>query len=112
MGKNDILKKLWSYKFDLGLLQKISCSTEENKAYKKLIKDGKSLPEGIHQYETDRGQGMGEFYTIYEPDLTEQKINEYLTYKKLKILNTIKNCALSLTVITIVLLIVLVFFCF
>ena len=87
------------YKFDFDLLQKIPCSKQENKKYQKLLKEGGVLPEGIFAY----GHGTDnvsttEFYTVYETDLTESEIAEYLTYQKLSMLRTIKNYIMVLTV--------------
>lgn len=97
----DLRSKLRSYKFDFNLLQPISCSTEDNKAYKKLLKDGQPLPDGVYGYKMQNNEESVEFYTVYETDLTEQEITEYLTYKKLKLLNTIKNCVVFFTVLII-----------
>ena len=50
-----------------------------------------------------------EFYTVYEADLTEAEIVEYLTYKKLSMLRTIQNCILVLTVSSIIYMVVSIF---
>ena len=50
-----------------------------------------------------------EFYTVFETDLSQQEILEYLTYKKLDLIRTIKNCIVFFTVLT-VLSIILSFF--
>ena len=100
--KIDIKQKLRSYKFDFDLLQKIPCTQEENKAYLDLLKAGQPLPEGVFRYEYQSGIESDEFYTVYEPELTADEIAEYLTYKKLHMLRTIKNCAVFFVVLTIV----------
>ena len=65
------------------------------------------MPDGVYAYRYDDGRtSTEEFYTIYEPDLTEQEITEYLTYKKLSFLRTIKNCVLFFTVLTIITIVV------
>ncbi|MBQ3284119.1 MAG: hypothetical protein IJH40_00625 [Ruminococcus sp.] len=105
----DIKKEIESYRYDVGLLQKISCTKEENKKYLQMIKNGENLPDGIHRYTDAGGNEMNDFYTIYKPDLSEKEINEYLTFKKLSMINTIKNCAcffVALTVISIVITII------
>ena len=100
--KIDIKQKLRSYKFEFDLLQKIPCSQEENKAYLDLLKAGQPLPEGVFRYEYQSGIESDEFYTVYEPELTADEIAEYLTYRKLHMLRTIKNCAVFFVVLTIV----------
>lgn len=101
--KIDLRNTLRDYRFDFDLLQKIPCSKQENAEYEKILKEGGTLPEGVFAYEYDYGQtSTSEFYTIYEPDLTEHEITEYLTYIKLKFLRTIKNCVLFFTVLTVI----------
>lgn len=108
--KINLREELRLYKFDFDLLQKIPCSKQENKKYQKLLKDGGILPEGVFAYVDDSGAASTtEFYTIYETDLNESEISEYLTYKKLSMLRTIKNCMLVLTVSSIICMVVSIF---
>lgn len=101
--KINLRDKLRTYKFEFDLLQKIPCSKQENKEYQKILKDGGVLPEGVFAYVYDSGEtSTAEFYTIYETDLTESEITEYLTYKKLSLIRTIKNCIMFFTVLTII----------
>ena len=102
--KINLREELRSYKFEFGLLQKIPCSQQENKEYRKLLEDGGTLPEGVYTYDDDIL--TGEFYTVLETDLTESEKNEYLTYKKLNLIKTIKNCVLFFTILTIIAMIV------
>lgn len=95
-------EELLAYKYDFHLMQKLPCSKEENKAYTKLLKDGKPLPEGVLKYDYSYNEGTEDFYTIYTPDLTDEEIAEYLTYKKLALLRTIKNCVVFFTVLTVI----------
>lgn len=97
-------------KFELDLLQKIPCSKQDNKKYEKLLKDGGVLPEGVFAYGYDTGDtSTTEFYTVYETDLNESEIAEYLTYKKLSMLSTIKNCIVVLTVSSIIGMVISIF---
>ena len=102
--KINIKKRIRDYKYQFDLLQKIPCSKEENKRYAQL-KEENQLPENVKEYEDLANQ----FYTIYTPELTEQEISEYLTYKKLSLLNTIKNCMVFFTVLTIISLVLALF---
>ena len=101
--KRNLRDELRSYKFEFDLLQKIPCSKQENKDYQNLLKNGGVLPDGVYAYVYDDGEtSTTEFYTIYETDLTESEISEYLTYKKLSLIKTIKNCIMFFTVLTII----------
>ena len=105
--KLDIRKELKEFRFQFDLLQKIPCTKQENKEYRQLLKNGESLPEGVFAYEYEfEDPFVTEFYTVYEPELTEAEIREYLTYQKLSMIKTIQNCVLFLTVLTVISLIV------
>lgn len=100
--KIDLRDALRSYQYEFDLLQKIPCSKEENKAYEKLVKSGGKLPDGVYAYVYVNDEAStNEFYTIYEPDLTEEEIRQYLTFKKLSLLKSIKNCMVFFVVLTI-----------
>ncbi len=102
-GKIDLRDELRTHKFEFNLLQKVPCSKQENKEYQKLLKDGGTLPEGIYAYVDNIGEtSTTEFYTIHETDLTESEIREYLTYKQLSLIRTIKNCVMFFTVLNII----------
>ncbi len=101
--KINLRDELRAHKFEFDLLQRIPCTKQENKEYQKLLKDGGTLPEGVYAYVYDSGEtSTTEFYTIYETDLTESEIREYLTYKQLSLIRTIKNCVMFFTVLTII----------
>ena len=108
--KINLRNELRLYKFDFDLRQKIPCSKKDNKKYEKLLKDGGVLPEGVFAYGYETGDASTtEFYTVYEADLTEAEIVEYLTYKKLSMLRTIQNCILVLTVSSIIYMVISIF---
>lgn len=109
-GKINLRDELRAYKFEFDLLQRIPCSKQENNEYQKIIKDGGVLPKGVFAYIYENGEAStAEFYTIYEADLTESEIAEYLTYKKLSLIRTIKNCVMFFTVLTIISMIICFF---
>lgn len=99
----DLREELRYHKFEFGLLQKIPCSKEENKEYQQLLKNGESLPDGVFAYVYDNGEvSTTDFYTVYEPQLTEDEIQEYLMYKQLSMIKTIRNCVLFFVILTII----------
>ena len=101
--KKNLRKELRAYKFKFDLLQKIPCDKEENKKYQKLVENGEELPKDVYCYVFDDGTpSTTEFYTVYEADLTEAEIAEYLAYKQLDLIRTIKNCAVFFTVLAII----------
>ncbi|MGM9669118.1 MAG: hypothetical protein ACI3VZ_05120 [Faecousia sp.] len=101
--KINLRNELRSYKLEYDLLEKIPCSEQENTEYENRIKNGGVLPEGVFAYVYDYGEtSTTDFYTVKGTDLTESEIAEYLTFKKLSMIRTIKNCVLFFTVLTII----------
>lgn len=98
----DLRKQLNSYKYEFDLLQKVECPKEESKRYLQMVKNGEPLPEGVYRYVYENGEQADIFYTIYKPDLTDAEIAEYLSYKQLGYIKTIKNCVLFFTIIAII----------
>lgn len=94
--KNELRKCLRSYKIDFGVLCKTPCSKEETKEYKQILKEGGSLPEGVFAVEYLNGSLPDEFYTVTPAGLDDAEIKEYLMYKKLSMLKTVKNCLVFL----------------
>ena len=99
--KINLRDELREHKFEFDLLQKIPCTKQQNKEYRQMLKNGDVLPEGVYSYVYGDGETC-EFYTIYETDLTESEIQEYLTYKQLSSIRIIKKCVLFFTVLTII----------
>lgn len=101
--KINLREDLHEYKLEFDLLQKIPCTKQENEEYQKLLEVGGTLPEGVYAYVYTNGEiSTTEFYTIYEPDLTEAEKREYLMYKQLSYIKTIKNCVVFFTALTII----------
>ena len=101
--KIDLRKMLREYRVEFDLEQRIPCSKQRNKEIQKYVEDKGALPDGVYAYVYDTGEASTtEFYTIYKPDLTDAEVMEYLTYKKLSFIKTIKNCVVFFTVLTII----------
>lgn len=111
MAKNkvDLKKELRNFYLEALLLQKIDCSNEENKKYSQMKKNNEPLPSGVYEYEMENGLGTGTFYTEYKQDLTQEEKLEYIAFKQLKMINTIKNCTVFFTVLTVVSLLITFF---
>lgn len=108
-NRKDLRTELRTMKFEFDLLQRIPCSDEENRAFKRYIEDGQDLPQGVFRYRNSDGKNSEtEFYTVYDPDLTEREMNEFLAMRKLQILKSIKG-AITLfgTAISVLLLVML-----
>ncbi len=97
-GILDIREEVRLAKLDVGLLQRMDCTEEENKIYLKMIQQGQTLPEGVYRYETTDGTELDEFYVMYDPQLTEKEQQEYLSLMQYKEIKTIRKCAVALTV--------------
>lgn len=109
-NRKDLRTELRTMKFEFDLLQRIPCSEEENRAFKRYLEDGQDLPQGVYRYRNSDGKNSEtEFYTVYDPDLTERETNEYLTLRKLQILNSIKGSVILFgSIISVLLLIFLI----
>ena len=100
MNNDELKKELLLLKLEFGLSKKVPCSKLLSEKCVELKKSGKSLPEDVFT------NPNGEFFTIQELDLSEEEIAEYLNYKKIKMLKTIKNCVVFFTVLTVISMIV------
>lgn len=96
MAKN-IQKALWDYRFAYETWNKIPCTKAENEEYREILANDGKLPEGVLAYEYD---GQITFCIARESGLTDDELKEYLTYKQISLLETIKNCALAFMILT------------
>lgn len=97
-----IKRELDRYRLKYDLYEKASCSQKESQEYKDLLKQGKRLPEDVRTNDDWRNVNDSEFYRLVRPELTQEEITEYLMYKKLDMLKTIKNCVVFFTVLMII----------
>lgn len=100
-----IKRELDNYRLKYDLYEKDLCSQKESDEYKDLLKQGKSLPDDIYHDDDWRNACDSEFFRLVRSDLTQEDIMEYLTYKKLDMLKTIKNCIVFFTVLAVIALI-------
>lgn len=100
--KLDLRNILQQRRFDMNFLQKIDCNEKENKTYREMLKNGDSLPNGVHQYKDSAGGYSGYFYTVWDSDLTDAEIMEYIQYHEFLHIKTIKNCAVFFVILTII----------
>lgn len=107
MAKRNIEKEIFHTKLELGLIQKIPCSKEDNEKYYETIKRGEGLPEGV--CEDDYTET---FYTLCKPDLTHEQRQEYILLRQYEKIKTIKNCVVFFTVLTIISLVASIILCF
>ena len=101
-----IKQQLDEYRLKYDLYDQRLCTSEENKAYRGLLKQGKELPADIYPLDPDwkkvNNSDSTEFCRLVRPDVTQEDIMEYLMYKKLDMLKTIKNCIVFFTVLMII----------
>ena len=88
------------------MYEKALCTQKESEEYKDLLEQGKRLPEDVYRADSDwrnvNDAGDSEFFRLVRPDITQEDIMEYLMYKKLDMLKTIKNCVVFFTVLVII----------
>ncbi len=112
MDQNKKIKEeLDEYRLKYELYDQILCTKEENEEYKDLLEQGKNLPEDVYPIDSYwsilKNGSNSEFLRLVCQDLTHEEIMEYLQYKKLDMLTTIRNCVVFFTVLTIIALILL-----
>jgi len=94
--------ELEQLKYELGILQEIDCSYEENEKYRKLLKENAPLPNGILRRNSDGSVKYASFYKVERTALSKDELSEYLQYKQLKSIITIKKCVVFFTVLAVI----------
>lgn len=100
----NLKNELEKYRIKHGLISKKPCTSKECSEYEKILAQGGTLPKDIFKETSIRYDDSEEymFYHISETQLTESEIMEYLAYKKLDMIETIKKCIVFFTVIVII----------
>ena len=99
-------KELMQLRYEFDLLEQIDCTEEQNAEYRQLARENKPLPKRVYCRNTDPTFDYAQFYTVSEMDLSTEQLNEYLQYRQLKTLTTIKKCMVFFTVLTVISLVV------
>ncbi len=97
-----IKRELDNYRLKYDLYEKALCTQKESQEYEDLLKQGKRLPEDVRTNNDWSNVNNSEFFRLVRPDITQEDIMEYLMYKKLDMLKTIKNCIVFFTVLMII----------
>lgn len=77
-------------------LKRNSVTQKNARRFKKMLKEKKPLPEGVYASQD------GDFYRLRQSDLTEEEIKEFLLYKQLDYLSSIKNSVLFFVVVLLI----------
>ena len=97
-----LTKELEQLKYKLGILQEVDCTYEEDEKYREMLQENKPLPDGILCRNPEGSAEYASFYKVERTTLSEDELAEYLQYKQLKSIITIKNCVVFFTVLTII----------
>ena len=107
--RKSIKEQIEEYRLKYDLYEQILCTPEENKLFNELSKQGEKLPDDVYPLDPDwrnvNNSGKTEFCRLIRPELTQEDIMEYLMYKKLNMLKTIKNCLVFFTTLIIIVII-------
>lgn len=95
-------RELRKLKLEQGFISKKNFAFDENEKFSGLVKEGKELPNNVFEYVDSEGKGTGEFYEIFETDLSAEEREEYIRLKQCKNINTIKNCTIFFTTLAVV----------
>ena len=117
MKKINIRSKIKQYRAENGILHVIPCTEQENLTFEEAEKAGEALPEGVFHYRDENGKPIWEYYRMEDPGYTEEEVREFLTYKRIALLEeqaqhlkTIKRCVIFFTVLTVISLVTAIIF--
>lgn len=104
MIKKEDLSKLMT---EIGVDNKVFCDENETKQFNDFIKNNMQLPTGVYVAEALNGTRC--FYRIERSGLSEEEQKQYLFLKLMSDVQSMKNCMIFFTVITIISLIATLF---
>ena len=100
----DAKEELEELRIKYNTFSKKECDEETSKKYDKML-DGKHpegiLPEDV-EYEFDYDNQRYKYYYGSQSELNKDEIQEFIGYKTIKLLTTIKNCVLFFTICTVI----------
>lgn len=91
----DLHDELGQMRLELDLTQRVYCSKEEEKQFKKMLKEKQLLPDDINFNEN------GHFRYI-DTDLTKEELDNLFLYRQITYLRSIKNSMIFFVVLTLV----------
>jgi hypothetical protein len=91
--------------FELGLTERIPCTTEENYQFKLLEQTGKSLPPDIF---ADESEGNNIYYRIHNIDFTDEEFNKLIMLQQTNYLRSINDSMLFFVILTIISLVIFI----
>ena len=97
-----LTNELTELKCQLGVFKEVDCTDSETEEYRKLLAQGLSLPAGVLRRNSGESDEYAMFYTIRETKLTKDERSEYIQYKQLSTLITIKKCVVFFTVLAVI----------
>lgn len=100
--KKDFQQELDDLRMKYGALFLVPCTDEENERYGKMLERGEPLPKGLFKSEESNYPGKYIFMKQDTPCFSKEEQWEYVEYKKLRTLETIKNCLIFFTVLAII----------
>lgn len=105
---NNLKLQLALLEYELGLVTRIRCSSDEEKGFELLVKSKKDLPDDIYTYEDTSG-----YYRILKSGLTEDETSKLLayrqvvySYRQLAYLRSIKTSMIFFVILVVISLII------
>lgn len=92
-----LLNELKTLEEDFGVVEKIPCTTEDNKKYRELLNNGETLPDGIYQNKDNTNL----FYNITRHEMTDKDFDRLVKLKTWKEVKTIALCASVIAAISV-----------
>ena len=94
--------KTLEYKAKLGLGNSLMCTKAQNDELNETVKRGEKLPSNVVAYEFIEEINYYKFVIYNEDSSSIDQIEDYLKYKKLYDLQTIKKCMVYFTTLSVI----------
>lgn len=93
---DNLSKELERLSLELGIVEKVECSPEERKRFRKAQKADKQLPDDVGW------DGYDFFYRRVRTGLSDEEIERLFRYRQVSYLRTIKNCGIILVLLAVI----------